>query len=287
MKVHRILISLFIVLSLSSCMGIKFTYNNLDWLVPWYVEDFIELTDAQEDQFVTEFDDLWAWHRTSELPKYIMSLKRLETDITNKNMSMENLLSFQEESRIHYHTVAEKVIKQGIDLLATLSDEQMDEIREIITEDLKEDEEEIVESDKEERLKDRQKRIEKNYREWIGKLTEKQKEQIALWSAQLQSTSEFRLEYLKASRKAFLDAMDQRADKEKLQERLLYLVFDRDELHSKEHLEAREHNRDVMRQLTLVMEKSLTKKQRKRLVNRIKNYRETFEELVEEAKTAA
>ncbi len=287
MKLHRIVIALILTLSLSACMGIKFTYNNLDWLVPWYVEDFIELTDGQEELFEQEFADLWLWHRTTELPKYIDSLLRLENDIAEKNMSLEKLIQYQDEARAHYEVTAVRVISEGIELLATLSDEQLTEITEIITEDMKDYEEELLEADKEDDIKRRIKRTEKEFRKWIGKLTPKQKGLIEQWAGSFESTSAYRLAYMKVSRAAFFEAMERREDKEYLRERLLYLTLQRDELHAEDHLAAREHNRNLSQQLTLAIEASLTRKQRKRLLNRIRNYRESFEELVAELETSA
>ena len=287
MKLQRILITVFLVLSLSACMGIKFTYNNLDWLVPWYVEDFIELTDGQEELFEQEFTELWLWHRTTELPKYVESLKRLEADIADKAMSMEKLIAYQDEASDHYQVTATRVISEGIDLLSTLTDEQMEEITEIVTEEMADYEERVMEGDNEKRIKDRIKRTEKNFRKWIGKLTNKQKGLIEQWGSSYESLSEYRLAYMKVSRAAFFEAMEKRSDKEYLKERLLFLTMERDQLHTEEHLEARTRNRDRSKQLTLAIEASLTKKQRKRLLNRIRNYRESFEELVEEVETSA
>lgn len=287
MKFHRILISLLLTLSLTACMGIKFTYNNLDWLVPWYVEDFIELTDGQEELFEQEFTDLWLWHRTTELPKYVESLKRLETDLTDKTMTIEKLVSYQDEASDHYEVTARRVISEGIDLLSTLTDEQIEEITEIVTEEMVDYEERILETKNEKRIKGRIKRTEKNFRKWIGKLTKKQKGLIEAWGSSYESLSEYRLAYMKVSRAAFFEAMEKRTDKEYLKERLLFLTMERDQLHSEEHLEARSRNRELSKQLTLAIEASLTKKQRKRLLNRIRNYRESFEELVEEVETSA
>ena len=80
--------------------------------------------------------------------------------------------------------------------------------------------------------------------------------------------------------------MERREDKEYLRERLLFLTVERDQLHTKEHLEARERNRDKTRQLLLTMKDTLTKKQRERLIRKIKNYREPLEELAAEAESA-
>ncbi|MEL0035893.1 MAG: DUF6279 family lipoprotein [Gammaproteobacteria bacterium] len=287
MKLHRLLIGALIAVSLSACMGVKFTYNNLDWLLPWYVEDYITLTDIQEEQFEQEFEDLWAWHRENELPKYVTSLKQLEEDIAEDAITLEKIIAYQDEARDHYLVTAQRVVSQGIDLMSTLSDEQVAEMKEIIMEEMAEYEERVFESSKEERIKKRIRNTEKSFRRWIGKLTNKQKILIEQWGSDLESLYEYGFQYTVASRKAFFAAMERREDKEYLRERLLFLTVERDQLHTKEHLEARERNRDKTRQLLLTMKDTLTKKQRERLIRKIKNYREPLEELAAEAESAS
>ena len=287
MKLHRIIISAVLLLSLSACMGVKFTYNNLDWLVPWYVEDYIALTDAQEDQFEQEFESLWAWHRQTELPKYVDSLKRIEQDIVDDTINLEKIIGYQNEARDHYLVTAQRVVSKGIDLMSSLSDEQLSEIKEIISDEMEEYEESVLETSKEQRIKRRIRNTEKSFRGWIGKLTKRQKKLIEQWGSDMESLSEYRFNYTVASRKAFFEAMEKRADKEYLKERLLFLIVERDQLHSEEHLEARDSNRAKTRQLLLAMKDTLTKKQRKRLVRKIKNYREPLEELAAEAQSAS
>ena len=43
------------LLALTGCSS-KFAYNNFDWLVYWYVDDYVELTNEQEDLFDVKID---------------------------------------------------------------------------------------------------------------------------------------------------------------------------------------------------------------------------------------
>ena len=63
-----------IIIFLGGC-STKFTYNNLDWLIHWYIDDYVSLSDNQEALFDKYFADWQSWHRSQELGKYIEHLK--------------------------------------------------------------------------------------------------------------------------------------------------------------------------------------------------------------------
>ena len=56
--------------------GMGFFYNNLDSLIRWELDGVLNMTPEQEAYFETEFDALWRWHRTHELPRYADDLDR-------------------------------------------------------------------------------------------------------------------------------------------------------------------------------------------------------------------
>ena len=55
----KLTLLLWIVL-LSGC-STKFAYNNIDWLVNWYIDDYVVLDTQQEKQFDAILDKWTAW----------------------------------------------------------------------------------------------------------------------------------------------------------------------------------------------------------------------------------
>lgn len=268
-------------LLLSSCMGIKFTYNNLDWLVPWYLDDYVTLSADQQDQFEQQFELLWQWHRSEELPRYADLLTRIEMDIESKSLEHKKLVDYQHQIEQLYDEVAGRVIMVGLDLLAGLSDEQIDEIQAQIANESQEFEEYITELPREKRIKKRIRQTENNFRKWLGPLTQKQKLLIEVWGKEVETTLEHRLRYFNKSRGEFIKALYQRGDKQRMQQQLQNLVTGRDLLRSTEHRGVRDRNRARIQKLLLTLADSLTSKQRQRLLRRIRNYRDSFVELAE------
>ncbi|RRJ83676.1 DUF6279 family lipoprotein [Aestuariirhabdus litorea] len=66
------------VLVLLAACTLKPVYNNLYWLVPWYVEDYVTLREGQGDQLRDRVKALIQVHREEQVPHYIDFLRSLE-----------------------------------------------------------------------------------------------------------------------------------------------------------------------------------------------------------------
>ena len=56
------------MLFLSACTS-GFVYNRLDWLIPWYVDGYVDLTRAQRDVLRAQLEPRLAWDREEELAR--------------------------------------------------------------------------------------------------------------------------------------------------------------------------------------------------------------------------
>lgn len=68
---------LFMVLLLGACSSTTFFYNRLDFIIGWYLSDYVEFNDTQQRIFDRQLDALLTWHRRDELPQYLQLLDDL------------------------------------------------------------------------------------------------------------------------------------------------------------------------------------------------------------------
>ena len=72
----QFLLLLFCLFLGTACSN-KFFYNQLDWLIPWYVDDYVDLTLVQKENLDKQVEMLLQWHRGEELSQgYIAILDR-------------------------------------------------------------------------------------------------------------------------------------------------------------------------------------------------------------------
>jgi len=65
---------------LAGCTA-AFTYNHLDWLIPWYVDGYVDLSRDQRRDLKGRLEPLLQWHREEELLRYAELLDRIEHEL--------------------------------------------------------------------------------------------------------------------------------------------------------------------------------------------------------------
>ncbi|HEY6611743.1 MAG TPA: DUF6279 family lipoprotein, partial [Pseudomonas sp.] len=59
------------LLVLAACSRMELVYRNLDWLIPWKLDDYLSLDAGQSVWLDARLDDHLRWHCRSELPRYL------------------------------------------------------------------------------------------------------------------------------------------------------------------------------------------------------------------------
>lgn len=58
--------------------GPRLVYPHPDWLIPWYISKYISLDCEQKDMLQKRLRQQLDWHRRTQLPNYVESLRALE-----------------------------------------------------------------------------------------------------------------------------------------------------------------------------------------------------------------
>jgi len=279
MSIKRVFTSLLLTLLLAGCLGVKFTYNNLDWVIPWYLDDYLVLDKGQDKNFDQQLDILWQWHRTEELPQYSALFHEIIADLDNQKVSHERLHYYTSQGDLFYTRIIHKSLEQGAPLIAQLSDQQITDLLDSIAEDDQDFKEYVAETDLQERIKERRTSVAKTFKKWLGPLSKTQKKRIRNWSKETETSLEYHMEYVTKTRKVFKATLEQRQDQQQTKRKLFKLASQPELLRSKAYNETIERNSQRFRQLLLDTVASLSKKQRTRLRNKMLNYAEDFSEL--------
>lgn len=112
-----------VALLISGC-GAKFAYNNLNLISPWYVDDFIQLNESQQQAFDRHLEQLHQWHRDTELPQYRQLFTDLHQHLQQPDLDPQLLRTKISQLRGHWNTLIQQSSPAVIELSATLSDKQ-------------------------------------------------------------------------------------------------------------------------------------------------------------------
>lgn len=270
MKLRKLLV-ITSILILSGC-GTVFTYNNLDWLAHWYLDDYIELNEEQEIIFDQKLASWLTWHKQDELPKYLANLKELTADIDNRRLNFEKLTYHQALLTGHWQRIRAKLVPDLV-LMASLLDQQQ-----IVHLFKKLNEQNIAEREEIEAwaaLSQKQqqdeaiKRYKKSLSRWLGSLTNAQEILIATIYTDLQPNDTLWLDY-KNNYQAELKALFQQADRSDVfSEKLFQLLMTPEIFRSDKLNKVNDLNILIFKEFLLDIITLSTEQQRKHLINEI------------------
>ncbi len=162
-----------LVLLLAGC-STKLAYNNLDWLASWYLGDFIELSDPQQQEFDKRLNSLLIWHREVELPSYRDQLRLLQKQLQSPQVNAKQWAQHIKEISGHWLRIRNKASLEMAILAPELSEEQVTDFFAALKEHNQEKREEFDELSKQEAEEKRFDNVVEQFEEAIGSVTQEQ-----------------------------------------------------------------------------------------------------------------
>jgi hypothetical protein len=162
---------------LAGCSAVEFAYNNADTWLRWQAGSYLDLKNAQVEEFNARLGTFLAWHRSQALPQYARLAQdaglRLERGATLQDL-VWGYDAIRQQSR-------EGLRRAGVelgDMLDRLSSAQIEHLERRFAEDNRKYAREWLEGTPEERRGRRYKRLVHALEDWLGELSDAQRERV-------------------------------------------------------------------------------------------------------------
>jgi hypothetical protein len=253
---------------LTACGGVRFFYDRLDMLLPWYLGGYVELEPSQRSDLERRVDVLLAWHRSTEIRRYAAFFRELEA-AAERPVEPGRFEAWRREAESYWQDLALKAVPEAGALLASLSDTQVRELMDGLREDQAELAEDIAKRSPAERLERRRKSLEKQFKRWLGRLEPRQLAMIDEVSLELETDSTDWLSSRSAWTDAFERALEQRKDPRVFPALLRVLLVNGESTWPAAYRRSFEEDRTRVIGLMADIDRSLTPRQRQHLRQRL------------------
>ncbi|MFO6421975.1 DUF6279 family lipoprotein [Motilimonas sp. KMU-193] len=280
-KVTRYLISLILALFLVGC-STQFTYNNLSWLVYWYLDDYVELTSEQRKVFDQKLYAFQLWHRYNELPRYQSHLDELIKDVNKGPLTLARIEYHHQAFIDHWQRLKQKAVPELVAMAPMLSQQQVDQLFAALTKKNHERTDEIVKLQS--AAKDKQLQVMLDERlegisEWVGKLSPQQKLLVSQANQDYFDNRLLWLQYRARYQNELKNAFSSAGNSDVLQARLTQLLLKPEPLRGQPLQQQHSYNVKVYHQFLVELGQSLTPTQRQHLSAKIMKYHNDFNAL--------
>jgi hypothetical protein len=274
-----LLVSSFLLV-LASC-GPRLIYPHLNWLIPWYVSDYISLDDTQKNMLQKRLLKQLDWHCRTQLPTYAEMLRGIGREFANAEQAANysKIQSYYINLMELWKGLMKQIGPDITDILITASNEQIDELFDNLAEQNREFRKKYVDISTAKLIENRQKSMNKRLKYWISAPTAEQKEAIATWSRQMVPISEDWLqnrEMLQDKARRLLAGRNSSPD---FREKLLNFIVNPELLRTPAYQAKIETNLDITIKFIVQLDRLLTPAQRSRLLKRIESLAADFDKL--------
>ena len=279
--IKRTILSLSLLLFLSAC-SIKTIYNNLDWALEGMVDDYVSLSDAQELDVEQRIALLLKWHRETQLTEYVNDLEAIK-EFTAKGMDDESAETMFATFMERWNTMKVKVAPDMADLFLTLNDKQINELFVRLEEENEELNEEYNETTEEEKREKGGDKLISNFSDWLGPLSDEQKQILRSWPPRFKSAHADRMEFRKKWQAALREILQSDSPNSEKRSKLITLAEKPDVYQSEQHKAKLVYNSKQVKELILTFDQTVTTEQKTYLAERLDYFIVNFKELAAEA----
>ncbi|MEH6823248.1 MAG: DUF6279 family lipoprotein [Motiliproteus sp.] len=213
-----------VLLFVSGCSSYRLAYNNLDWLLFGWVDDYVELTSAQHAELEPLVRQWHAQHRQTQLPQYQALLFAIRVGVQSPPLDPTLFEAWRVEVEQRGLALRSSLAPLAVALLEQIDQDQQQQLLGALRKKIESQREAYLERSASERVGHRYDAYRERMLRWIGRLDSAQrnalKQLVALADSELQW-----LEY----RSLWVDELEQalmlRSNKQQFHARIQALIL--------------------------------------------------------------
>ncbi|SDI68833.1 hypothetical protein SAMN05216588_1228 [Pseudomonas flavescens] len=251
----------------SACSQTSLAYRNLDWVIPWRVNQYLDLDSQQKAWFKPRLQAHLQWHCSTELPRYVDWLQRTGELLQEPAPEAAQLEAQMIDAEQAYHNIVQETHSTAVSLLAGLRPRQVERLYARMEKDNLDDHQKFLEPPLATQISERAERLEKRLVPWFGKLNDVQRARIGRWASERREQNRQWLENRARWQSEFRAALDAR-DQAGFAERMTQVLENRRGAHDEQAKLAYEQSRQALAALLSDLLTAADERQRTRAAQR-------------------
>jgi hypothetical protein len=171
------LAAILLICLLASCSAIRLGYANGDTFLYWWLDGYVDFTDAQKPVVKRDIGRLFAWHRKTQLNDYAQLLAQTQQRL-RANVSAADMLADYGQIKKRALTVIDKALPELTDLALSLQPDQIAHLEKKFASNNDGYRKDYLRGSVEDRQRFRFKKVMKQAEYWFGDFSPEQEEKI-------------------------------------------------------------------------------------------------------------
>ena len=286
MKTARRIFLAGLAAALSACSLARVAYDNADAPLAFMAKEYFDLDGAQSAALKARLARLHAWHRENELPVYA-ALLREASRRAQKGITAEDVAWSLANLRARYRRLAAQAAEDLAPVLATLGTAQIAALEHKFAESNEKYAREYLPDDPKKRRRAQVERAVERFEDFTGDLRPDQQARIERFVAAHEAHVLLRFEDRRHWQRDALELLREHRAAPDLGDRLAELFIRPESRRSAEFVREDRRWEDDLAQLIADLDRTLTPRQRARVVRRLDGYAEDCAALAGQKKESA
>ena len=277
-RLKLLVVLLTLSLVLAGCNRVGLAYRNLDVIIPWTLNDYLDMNAGQKSWFNDTLKEHLAWHCTTQLPGYLGWLDRLQQMVDTNQVTDAALQTRTAEAKQAIAESARAITPSAVELLQGLDDQQVQDMEQAFAKDLRKRQDEYLKPPLEQQIKERAERMNKRLDAWLGPLSASQQNRVTAWSIALGEQNQQWIGNRAHWQTLFIAAVKDRHSSD-FPQKIEQLLVNRESLWTPEYRQAYTQTEAAARSLIVDLMAESTVQQRQKLTQKIDKVRSDFKAL--------
>lgn len=235
---------------LVACSRVDLAYRNLDWLIPWKLNDYLALDDQQRAWLKPRLQQHLSWHCSLELPRYLIWLRDNQALLNDPDPQRLNAQLDEFEQALQ--RIAVQVTPHTTELLRGLNPHQVEQLFAELDEQNAELRDTFLIPPPAEQIRLRVERMNERLEPWLGTLNAPQRQSVEAWANRLGAQNAVWLDNRLAWQQALRETLDARRS-DSFAPRLEALLQARERFYTEAYRASHAANREALVQLFVAL----------------------------------
>ena len=162
----------------AGCSSIRFTYNHGDTLLYWWLNAYIDIDSDQSDWVKKDIDNLFQWHRSTQLRDYAGLLTKMQRQLGDGSVTQDELLADYRDVKARTELLAFKALPQLADLAMSVKPDQIAQMEQKFAKNNDKFRKEFMSGSVDDQKKARFKKAMEQFDLWFGGFSRDQEAQL-------------------------------------------------------------------------------------------------------------
>jgi hypothetical protein len=174
----RLLCMVAVMALVAACSAMRFTYNHGDTLTYWWLNAYLDLDSDQSDWVKKDIDNLFQWHRNTQLRDYAGLLTKMQRQLGDGSVTQDELLSDYRDIKARTELLAFKALPQIADLAMSIKPDQIAQMEKKFAKNNEDFRKKFMSGSVEDQQKARFKKAMEQFDLWFGDFSRDQEAQL-------------------------------------------------------------------------------------------------------------